>query len=38
MDFETDPFGIWGKYEALVSGSGRDLYVIDPRGIGMLYP
>ena len=38
MDFETDPFYIWSEYKTLVSGSGRDLYVIDPRGVGMSYP
>ena len=38
MDFETDPVFILSEYEALVSGSGRDFYVIDPRGVGMSYP
>ena len=38
MDFETDPFSIWSAYGALALGSGRDLYVIDPRGVGMSYP
>ena len=38
MDFERDPYWIWSTYRALALGSGRDLYVIDPRGAGMSYP
>lgn len=38
MDFERDPYWIWSTYRALALGSGRDLYVIDPRGTGMSYP
>ncbi|MCY4014587.1 MAG: alpha/beta fold hydrolase [Gammaproteobacteria bacterium] len=38
MDFDRDPYWIWSTYRALAQGSGRDLYVIDPRGTGMSYP
>ena len=29
---------IWNEYKNLVSRSGRDFYVIDPRGVGMASP
>ena len=32
------PLEIWDRYKFLVKGTGRDLYVVDPRGVGMAYP
>lgn len=32
------PSEIWNEYKNLVSRSGRDFYVIDPRGVGMASP
>ena len=38
LDSELSVSSIWSKYKRLVSQTGRDLYVIDPRGVGMAYP
>ena len=32
------PNDIWTQYRAFVSRTGRDFYVIDPRGVGMAQP
>jgi len=38
MSLEANPEDVWAIYEGLVSDSGRDLYVMDPRGVGMAHP
>ena len=38
MGLETTAKDIWSSYKQLPGNSGRDLYVIDPRGVGMAYP
>ena len=35
---ELSVSSVWFAYKRLVSQTGRDLYVIDPRGVGMAYP
>ena len=39
MELEQNPhYHVWDQYKDLVGSSGRDLYVIDPRGVGMGHP
>ena len=38
MSLETNPETVWANYKDLVSDSDRDLYVMDPRGVGMAHP
>ena len=38
MSLEVNPEAVWANYKGLVSDSGRDLYVMDPRGVGMAHP
>ena len=38
VGLETDPSHLWSTYKNMVWSSARDLYVIDPRGVGMSYP
>lgn len=38
MSLHVDHAGVWSKYKHLVWRSGRDLYVMDPRGVGMSHP
>ena len=33
-----NPRLVWNQYRFLVKNTGRDLYVIDPRGVGMAHP
>ena len=38
VGLETDPSHLWSTYKRMVLTSGRDFYVMDPRGVGMSYP
>ena len=38
VGLETDPSHLWSTYKNMVLSSGRDFYVMDPRGVGMSYP
>ena len=38
MSLEADLHDLWSTYKALVSNSRRDLYIMDPRGVGMAHP
>ena len=38
MGIGGDLASVWQEYKRLAVGAGRDLYVMDPRGVGMAYP
>ena len=38
VGFETDVNQLWRDHKNLVVHSGRDFYVIDPRGVGLAHP
>ena len=38
LGLEIEPAYLWQAYRGLVASTGRDLYAMDPRGVGMAYP